>query len=303
MLSLFLSLAACDSGEAVDPCTDCHLVDANNYSYTSTLSIGQFPLPEHTDAFVDWSALTVDIRGGALDPMADLTDARLVAFRDLPPDEVAWALSHDELAQADVGAYVTCTPTDASCLLSEFGMFGNQLDIQQYFQEGFGSWLVVLGKPGSLGADALAFLVPTEGATASSADLTDATSSLQADVDLASAEPLVVPPVVTDISLDWGGLTRDGLGDPLDFATVDELWIGRFEESVGTLESDIFALEDLADATWTADVSGVTSVSLEALQGELPFRGVDSQGTWVLALRCNTCTNPAPRLLTLLQAE
>jgi hypothetical protein len=29
--------------------------------------------------------------------------------------------------------------------------------------------------------------------------------------------------------------------------------------------------------------------------------GVTPDGTWVLALRCSTCANPAPRFLTLLE--
>ena len=304
MSFLLLALAACEpQGDTIAPCTECSLEDVNNYSYTSTLTIGSYPLPEHEDAQIDWSSLTKDIRGGNLDPVTDLTEARLVAFRDLPPDEVAWALSHDDLAQADVGAYVTCAPTDATCMLSEFGMFGNQLDIQQYFQEGFGSWLVVLGKPGALGADVLAFLEPLADTTATSARLTDGQSTLDADVDLLSVQPVVVPAIEPEILIDWSGLTRDGLGDPLDFDTVDEVWVGRFEESPELLESNIFALESLADATWTADVSGLDSVSLAGLQGDLPFRGVDGLGTWVLALRCNNCTNPAPRLMTLLKTE
>ncbi|MFN7142333.1 MAG: hypothetical protein ACK4YP_01035 [Myxococcota bacterium] len=297
-------LAACAgaSGASVEPCTACALTDVNNYAYTSDLRIGTLVVPEHADATIRWDGLTRDIRGGAIDPVADLGEARLIAFRDLAPEEVAYALAHDDLEQADVGAYVTCAPEEARCALSEFGMFGNSIDIQQYFAEGYGTWLLALGAPRALGADAMVFLDPRADATATEVALLDTTSRLNVDVDLRSLAPVVVPTVEPGITLDWSGLAHDGLGDPVDPATIDEVWVGRFQEGPAELEREVFALEELAELTWTMKVDGTTSADLTDLVGETDFLGIDRQGTWVVALRCRTCTNPAPRLLTFLEA-
>lgn len=299
-----LALSACwaDPGSAVDACADCTLVNANNFSYTAALSIGSNPLRAETDGIIRWDTLTRDVRGGAIDARTDLNEARLIAFRNLDPASVTYALAHDELAQADVSVFVTCTPTDASCVLSDFGMFGNTIDIQQYFQEGYGTWLLALGRSGEPGADALMFLEAVADTDTTEARLTDATSTLAVDVDLNSLISVIVPTGTAALTFDWGGLTRDGLGDALDHATLDELWVARFEESAEALAQDVFSLEERAQVSWTLDVSGYSDASLVDLEGEGVFNGIDRTGTWLLALRCRTCTNPAPRFVTLLEA-
>jgi len=294
-------LGACNPPAAVEPrepCGECGLTDAQNYAYTSELSIGELPLPELVDSTVRWDGLTRDLRGDALDP---IDEARLIAFRDLAPDEIAWALSHDALYQADVALYVTCATTAGRCALSEFGMMGNALGIQDYFEAGSATWLLVLGQAGGLQVEGLAFLSPQADGAAPEAVVTDDTSRLDVEVDLHSLTPVVVAPFETGIRLDWSGLAHDGLGDALDPDTVDELWVGRFAQTPAELEVRIFELESLAESSWTAIVSGTTSASLTQLEGTAPFAGIDRTGTWVAALRCHGCTNPAPRLLTFLE--
>lgn len=298
-------LAACALEETVEvePCVDCALTDANNFSYTTDLAIGSLVLPEHADATVSWAGLTRDVRGGALDPVADIDEARLIGFRDLPPEDVAWGLAHDELEQSDVSVYVTCVPTEATCELSEFGMFGNQIDIQQYFSDGYGTWLLTLGRSGEPGADVLAFLAPDADAITSLVTIDDRTSRLDVAVHLDELTPLAMLGGDPTVTVDWSALTHDGLGDPLDTSTVDELWVARFEEPIETLAEDVFALEEMAQASWTLAVDGRTDAALAELAGESAFHGIDRAGTWLLALRCRTCTNPAPRFITILSAD
>ncbi|MDP2313792.1 MAG: hypothetical protein Q8P41_12865 [Pseudomonadota bacterium] len=301
--ALALALGACQAGSAdtVAPCSDCTLQNGNNFAYTSELSIGSELLRAETDATIRWDTLTRDVRGGEIDPLGDLNEARLIAFRDLDTEELAYALAHDDLAQADVSVFVTCTPTNASCALSDFGMFGNTIDIQQYFQEGYGTWLLALGMHGEPGADAMMFLEANATTAAVEARLADTTSALSVEVDLDSLTPLVIPAGDPTVTVDWAGLTRDGLGDPLDHATLDELWVARFVETPEELAEDVFSLEERAQVSWTLDVAGYDGASLADLEGEAPFAGIDRSGTWLMALRCRTCTNPAPRFVTLLK--
>ncbi len=285
---------------APDPCTTCVLSDDNNFALASVLDVGTTALRAEADARLDWSTLTRDIRGGALDARADIDEARLLAFRNLEPAEIAEGLAHDTLNQADVTLYVTCTPTDASCMLSDFGMFGNHLDIQQYFLEGNGTWLLALGRHGEPGADALLFLDADEASAADSASVTDSTSALSVDVDLGALTPVVVPPDDRDLLFDWSGLTQTGLGDPIAFGSIDTLRVARFRESPAELESDVFGLEARAEESWTLPVEGWTSASLSDLSGDSLFGGIDASSTWLLSLECRLCANPAPRFVTLL---
>ena len=67
---------------------------------------------------------------------------------------------------------------------------------------------------------------------------------------------------------------------------------------VSALAEDFLDLEQLAEDRWELDVTGRTSASLGELDG---FGGVDADHRWLLALRCSTCRNPAPRFLTVLE--
>jgi len=298
-----LALTACqaESAPSAEPCSSCVLENGNNFSYTSNLAIGSTPLHAETDAVIRWDELTRTVQGKKIDPLVDIDEARLIAFRDLTPEDLEYALAHDDLAQSDVSVYVTCTPTDASCALSDFGMFGNTIDIQQYFQEGYGTWLLALGKKGEPGADAMVFLEAVNDSDVSDARITNDTSSLDVEVHLDMLTPLTVLTGEPDLTFDWSGLTRDGIGDSLDHSTLDELWVARFTETPEELASDVFSLEERAQLSWTLDISGYQSANLQDLQGTSPFPGVDDEGTWLLGLRCQTCTNPAPRFVTLLQ--
>ena len=286
-----------------DPCTTCVVSDNNNFSLSSVLDVGTAALRAEADARLEWSTLTRDIRGGALDARTDIDEARLIVFRNLEPAEIAEGLAHDSLNQADVTLYVTCTPTDASCMLSDFGIFGNHFDIQQYFIEGDDTWLLALGRHGEASADALLFLEAHDASAAGSASVTDTTSTLNVDVDFVALTPVVVPAADRDLQLDWSGLTRTGLGDPIAFGSIDTLRVARFSESPADLESDVFGLEARAEESWTLPVEGWTTAALADLAGDSPFGGIDATSTWMLSLECGLCANPAPRFVTLLTTD
>jgi hypothetical protein len=285
-------------------CSACELGDVNNFTYESTLSLPVHVLAEEADVAIDWSALTTDIRGGALDPTTDVDDVWLVVFQDVEPTALTEAIANDQLQQESVTLFVTCTPVDASCSFSDFDLLGNDLGVSQYFTEGRGSWLVVLNSEAEGIVQSMGLLQAAAAATDTTVSLTDADAVLSADVDLGSLTPVVVAPDTTDITVDWSALTRDGLGNPLSVYTLDRLLVGRVSATVPEVEDGFFALETLADETWEIDVSSRTSASLTELVGDTPFAGVTpGDDTWLLGLFCGTCDNPAPRFLTRLEPE
>jgi hypothetical protein len=74
-------------------------------------------------------------------------------------------------------------------------------------------------------------------------------------------------------------------------------------ESLGLadLESDFLRIDDLAAQIWNADIEGRSTFDLTTLTSDagLPFSGFSDEGLWVLALRCSTCSNPAPPYLAI----
>jgi len=122
-------------------------------------------------------------------------------------------------------------------------------------------------------------------------------------VDLTSASPLEVPAATPGLTVGWSGLTTDAQGNPFEPADVDQLMLGRYDGlAAADLEAVFLDLLLLADPLFTLDLSGGTSADLSLASGEDgAFAGVDGEATWVLALLCTTCANPAPPFLTLLE--
>lgn len=303
---LALLLAGCatvetDGGDLPPPCLDCALTDAHQFRYTAELHADTVRLAAGQDAVVRWDGLAHDVHGHDRDPFGDIQTARLVAFRGLGPEEVLDALAHDDLPQSAITLYLTCTPTDAACALSEFGMLGNTLDVTEYFVPGQATWLVALVCDDEAGASAFLFLEPDAASDVHEAVLDDGVSSLDVDVDLESLAPVRVPAARTDVRVDWSGVTRDGLGNPLYAPSVDELLIGRYDLTPAELAQGVYDLEEVAVERWSLALDGSTHASLADVTGDTPFTGVVPGSTWILALRCSTCLNPAPRLLTLLE--
>ena len=83
----------------------------------------------------------------------------------------------------------------------------------------------------------------------------------------------------------------------------DIVEIARFDDWTNAdLEDDFLNLETDASDEWNWSLSGGSTLTLgQDKTQEVPDFSVD--GLWILALRCNTCYNPAPLFLTLLEPQ
>lgn len=298
-------LAACTSTQDTGagdplppPCSDCDLVDDNNYAMATTLTADVVQLQAETDATIDWSALTVDVQGHPVQD-GDISQVLLVAFAELPPDEVAEGLAKDQLTQSEAAFYLICEAEGrTSCQLSEFSILGSSFDVAEYFLPQVQSWLLIPSNAGAQGGRSFLFVQANDDVTDTTARIDNDTSTLAASTDLLSLTPLVVPEGEPDIALDWTGLETDGLGNPMDPRTLTSLWVARYDEPIDVLEERLFDLELMANEIWTLDLAGGTDATTADLQGDRPFPGFSSDQTWLLSLRCTVCTHPAPRFIT-----
>ncbi|MCP4917984.1 MAG: hypothetical protein GY913_13810 [Proteobacteria bacterium] len=292
-MPLFL-LLGCPPSDG--PCSTCELTDANNYSYTSELSLEVVPMAAVTDVVVDWSGLTVDLNGLPVDP-TELNEAKLIVFQALDYEGLIAGLEEDTLVQSEATVFATCETTAASCSLSEFTLFGQILNLDDEFAAESGLWLVVLGRQGEQGMAAGIILEPLTGETETEALVLDGSGSLVADIDLGSLDPLVAAP---DAEISWAEVEHDVLGRELRVQTLDVARVGRYDLSVGELEPRFAELRDLSAEEWRVPFTGTTSLDLAELEG---FPGLDTESVWLLALECSQCTHPAPPVLTVLTTE
>lgn len=306
--SLLIASCASDGGDsggatAVPP-TDLVLEDHHNYQFTGTLEVPETLTTALVDFAVDWSALSLDMQCHPTDPVADIDNLALLVFPYLTTTEVEAGLSGSNLLQADLGGYTSHLPADATdARLTDFTFFGTDVDIETLYAEGSGTWLLLLatGTRIGLGTRMLSFVTPVAAETNTQVDVTDGCAVLNFDADLQSLVPVPVR-AGGPWNLDWSGLTVDGQGNPMALGNIDGLMLGHYpDHTAAELEADFVDIELLADAVWELPLaSGSTAdLSLATADG-VPFSGFTSGGTWVLGLRCSTCSNPAPLFLTVL---
>jgi hypothetical protein len=286
------------------------LTDANNYTYAPTLALGDVQLPALADAPVDWSALTVDLRGRPVDP-ATIEQIYLVEFVDYTRDELIDKIEANDLQNEDTSeAYIFDNSAGVtSTMLSSFEILSDSFPVEESFVEDpTRVWLVSLINHPNGGNDVLQskFLTPLDAETGTAVAFTNDCSTLAVDVNMDDPIPPVVPEMSGGSvwSLDWSEVTVDVNGRPWEFLLGDTLQIGWFDvASVGDVEAQFLRLDSEADAFYTMDVYGLTGVVdlSEAIDvaGD-PFPGFTSDGIWVVAIACKECLSPAPMYLAVL---
>lgn len=297
---------AADDDACPDEGAEVVFADGNGYAFDGALDIASTDLADGVEPVFDWSGLTRDLQGHPLDPASEVDNAAVVVLRDVTEEEVEHGLSNDSLEQSAVALYVSWEPAGATeAALGDMTMLGTDIDVEQYFHEGYGVWLLVLttGTVPGVGTRMAAFFRPVPGAPDTRLVVTDESTVLDYEVDLESLAPVALPAGSAQVTVDWSGIATDARGDPFVASDVDQLTVGRYEGlTPAGLEAVFLDLDLIADASWTMGVSGASRASLGALEGDSgPFPGVDGDSTWVLALRCSTCTNPAPPFLALLE--
>jgi hypothetical protein len=228
-----------------------------------------------------------------------------MVFPYLTADEVEDGLAVDSLQQVDMGLYLSWEPGDATQVsLSQLTFFGTEANIQEVFEPGRGTWLVLLatGTGVGVGSRMMAFIEPTGGAPAHG-EITDGCAVLDYTAELEALTPLPVP-IDGPWVVDWSGVTSTGHGSPLIATRVTSLKVARFDGlSLADLEARFLDLDGLATASWSMPHPSGTVDDLAQLTNDADgtaFPGFETDGTWLLALMCDSCPVPAPLALTVL---
>lgn len=303
-LTALLCLPGCPTDDCEGVTDQIVLADANNYDYVGSLEIQGYPTAELVDITIDWSGVDTDLQGHPLDPATEIDLVTVVVFRYLSQEEIEEGLSTNSLDQVDVALLVFTQVTgQTSVQLSELTMLGTDIDVETYFEASYGTWLVTLstGSTPGVGTRQAAFLEPTAGETNTTVMLANDSAVVHVSADMVSLTPVLVPPE-TALHVDWSGLTIDGTGNDIALGDIDQVMIGHYTDLTTTdVQSQLLDLELIADGLWQIELeTEETEIDLSAAAGDEPFTGVAAGGTWILALRCSSCPNPAPPFLTVL---
>ena len=294
-VGVFLGLVAgCGPGEG-----EVVLSADLNYEFSSTLSVNAQEFASGQDAVVDWSDLNVDQLEKPMSP-DEIDQLIIVRFEDLSRAEVLDKAAKDCLQQKDITGVVETFPSEGAyqSSFSEFQLIGYQVDPEEQFQEGMGTFLLQAYTDGVPGVRMLSFLEPSDSSDNLDLYLKNDSASVDYSVDLSAGQRL---PLSTTL-IDWAQLAVPTECGSFPINKYDWLMLAHYETaSLSSLESDFLRVDELATEIWNADIEGRSTYDLLTLvsDGGEPFTGFSDQGIWILALRCTTCSNPAPPFLTL----
>ena len=290
MTSLLLLTLACGGIEEIV------LTDDQNFSFSSDIAAASIPVPAQADSPVDWSALTMDLLGSAVEPSADVGSVSIVRFGELTEEEVIDGINNESLKQSDLTGFVSYTPQggETDAMLSEFSVSGTFVDVDKEITVDGGTYLISLeDQAGSYMT--FTFFDPTADAPDATIVVDDESAVLSYEADLDAGSAIVLPKAESYI-LTWSQLTTTASGNPIILSNIDTLMLARYTAEVATLEADFLQLEALADELYVVDVAGLGSLDLATVTD---FGGFTGDGTWLVALRCGSCVNPSPPFLGL----
>jgi hypothetical protein len=289
--------------------------DANNYAFSSTLSINVTPVQPSSELTFDWSSVTTDFIGHDMDPTKDVGMLSLLMW-SLPKDELERKLNADELAQSDLVALAMIYPEDTGITtgslfdMTSFGMPLEQAVLLDYLNiddyDPATHTYTIMAVTGTVAGEGTRMIQGFQldaASTNTQVTMTTQSTGLQYTVDIASAAPNLVPAGNPALSIEWGDMELTSLGTEFSVNNVTEALVAKYPLTVAELEANFLDLEIIAERMYRGPVTSGTSIDLSTLKDAngAAFPGADAGGTWIVALFCGSCANPAPWYLSVLQ--
>ena len=297
---------------------------ANNYSFTSTMHLATQSVAEQSILTFDWSAVTKDMYNRTIDPKVDIGTI-LVTIWGYTKDELETKINNDELVTEQrkaAGYYFTqnavtqattadltsdgATPLPNGYLTTYFGAAN--------YPSPANTFLVMIQHnavtPGKDGRMLTTFGLSTDPSASKTVTLNNTSTTLDYQADFSKLTPTLVPAGNGKLLIDWSTMTTNALGHALvadDLMKITRVLVASYNQPVSDLQKDsnFIELESLATGLWESNADDIVSpqLSLSKLKNSSgsAFAGIDSSQTWILALECVDCLNPAPWYITVLE--
>jgi hypothetical protein len=287
---------------------------ASNYAFSSALSLQPIPVASRTELFFDWSGVTKDFINHAVNPLADIDMITLIVW-NLTQTEFETKLNDDALVQNDFEALVTLYTQKAitSGSLFDFTSFGTELSNDTLLgavdasaldpATHFYTMMAVTGTTAGEGTRMIQGFVVDPNSANTQVTMDGESTQLAYSVDLHSSQPLGIPAGEAAIAVEWTDMTINAMGREFVPTFIEEVQVARYSLTPAQLEEQFLDLDLIADEMWTAEVPSGTSIVLSDLTNEAgqAFGGIDDTHTWIVALICGRCMNPAPWYISILE--
>jgi hypothetical protein len=286
---------------------------ANNYSFSSTLTFPPIGVQPDTELTFGWGDVTVDFLGHPLDPMGGIDTVNLMLW-NLTQEDLETKLNADDLLMRDLGVIATLYTENmlTEGALFDFTSVGMPITPEmilpyvnaENYPPDVNSYTVMIASGDVLGEGTRMIqgfkLDPTS--TTTHIELSNTSTHLEYMVNLQAHTRTNVPMGTAAVTIDWGDMTTNALGNAFIPTEITEALVAYYTEPVADLEAQFLDLDLIAEGMWRAEIVSGTTVTLSNLMNESgqAFTGIDGNGTWIVALICGSCRNPAPWYLSIL---
>ena len=284
-----------------------------NYEFHSDLTIDLTPVKPSSDLTLDWSGVTTDFLKRAVDQNkidmieVSLWNMTLDAFEDgLNNDTLQNPIviadikpPHGQLSESILKLEVPAGPLDEPTILSYLSDT-NYPPANHLF-----AVMVATGDMYGQGTYMLGGFKMDPTSTNTQVNITSQSTKVDFTAKIAGRPATYIPAGTGAITMDWGKQKLTAAGAEFLPSSITRFRIGHYTQSVTELEGDNFLqLDEIAQEMYEAPVDVGTKISFDKAVNTktgAPFAGIDDTGTWLVALNCGACQNPAPWYLSILK--
>lgn len=303
-----LAIASCGSSGSGTGSSNAAITiaDQNNYTSTSTITLPVIQTKAAADLSISWAGVMKDL---LCHPMTSIDNVAFLKVPNQTQAQIQDALAKGTLSTSQVSRYVEWHTNGATSTMLSALKFGSPIDLGTDYAESSTTqylMLVTHGVQQGVGAEAMVLLQPSAASTNTTVTIPDACDSHVLTFNATFGTP-VTAPKTGPYTVDWSKLTHDSFGNPIQFQNIDEVELAYFQgKQTADLQAHFLDVEIDATTLYKGavtkgdksfDLTG-TSSSSGAFTGFTP-----TDGTWALALRCSSCSVPAPVAFSILQTQ
>jgi hypothetical protein len=284
----------------------------------STLMFPPVSVKPMSDLTFDWSGVTTDFIDHPVNVQTDISMVNILMW-NLTLAELQTKLNADSLAQMDLTVVPLTLNTSVdggvvtSADLFSFGFNGMPVtsdEVLPYFDptmydpsDHIYTIILASGTTVGQGARMIQSFVLDPTSTNTAVTVTDTSTTLMYTANLHSLQPTMIPAGTAAVTVDWSMLTTNALGNPFVAQNITNALVAHYTQTPAQLESQFLNLELIATDLYQGMIQSGTVVDFSMLQDSngKTFPGIDSTGTWIVALQCGSCRNPAPWYLAILK--
>jgi hypothetical protein len=284
-----------------------------NYEFHSELTVNVTPVKPSTELTFDWSGVKTDF----LKRNVDLNNVDMIEISlwEMSVDAFETGLNNDTLMNPIVIADIR--PPKGTTTASIFGLnvpagpldqetILNYLDPANYPPENH-MYAVMVANGFEYGQNTymLGGFKLDPASTTTNVAVTSESTKVEFTAKIAGRPVTNIPAGTGAVTIDWGKMKTTASGGEFIPSSITRFRVGHYTQSVTELEGDNFLqLDEIAAEMYEAKVDVGTKISFDKavdMKTGKTFAGIDDTGTWLVALNCGACQNPAPWYLSILK--